>query len=139
MTPEQFKEWRKAAGFRSRESAAEALGISASTVALYETGVRRDNGHPVDIPLLVEMACAAFDAGLTSKGRDRMVREAHLSKHFDSLEHCLTPADRAVLARKILIDFSDVLRDFERQYLERCAQPLADKIENSSRPPRRDS
>jgi DNA-binding transcriptional regulator YiaG len=56
MTPEQFKTWRKGL-FKSREAAAEALGISASTVRLYEDGVRRDNGQAVEIPKVVELAC----------------------------------------------------------------------------------
>lgn len=61
MTPEQFKEWRMAMGFRSREAAAQALDISSSTVELYETGKRRDNGLPVTIPFIVELACIALE------------------------------------------------------------------------------
>jgi hypothetical protein len=83
------------------------------------------------------MTCATFaiglfEAGLTSEGRDRRIREAHLSRRFDALERCLTLADKVVLARKILIDFSDVLRGFERQYVERCAQAVAEETDNFS-------
>jgi len=60
MTPEQFKEWRVAMGYRSRDVAADALGLSRSTVELYETGVRRDNEKSVEIPRTVELACAAL-------------------------------------------------------------------------------
>lgn len=61
MTPEQFKTWRKGL-FKSRDAAAEALGISASTVRLYEDGVRRDNGQPVEIPPHIKMACYSISS-----------------------------------------------------------------------------
>jgi hypothetical protein len=48
-------------GFRSREAAAEPLGLSTSTIELYETGVRRDNGQAVEIPISIELACLALE------------------------------------------------------------------------------
>lgn len=64
MSPDQFKAWRKRMGL-NQAKAAEALGISKSSVELYERGVRRDDGRPVVIPKAVELACAALVAGIT--------------------------------------------------------------------------
>jgi hypothetical protein len=62
MTPEQFKDWREAMGFRSRAAAAEALGLAPGTIVQYEEGVRRDNGNEVEIPQTVEMACRLLES-----------------------------------------------------------------------------
>lgn len=59
MTPTAFKAWRKSLGL-SQKGAAEALGVSKSSVELYEAGVRRgDDPRPVEIPRTVALACAA--------------------------------------------------------------------------------
>jgi len=43
----------------SQREAAEALGISMSSVQLYERGSRREDGRPVEIPKTVALACSA--------------------------------------------------------------------------------
>jgi transcriptional regulator with XRE-family HTH domain len=58
MTPQSFRAWRKGLGMSQRE-AAEALGISMSSVQLYERGSRREDGRPVEIPKTVALACSA--------------------------------------------------------------------------------
>ncbi len=68
MTPDDFKHWRAAAGFKSRPAAAASLGVSVGSIILYETGVRRDNGAAVEIPKTVALACAAVLAGLPPYG-----------------------------------------------------------------------
>ena len=62
MTPEEFKIRRKAL-WRSRDAAAEAFGISKASIALYETGVRVENGEsrPVEIPRVVELALCELE------------------------------------------------------------------------------
>lgn len=60
LTPEQFKLRRKAL-FRSQQAAAAAMGLSVETVGLYEIGVRRDTGKPVEIPLVVELALCELE------------------------------------------------------------------------------
>ncbi len=65
MTPEQFKAWRTRMGF-SQSRAAEALGISRSSVINYEAGEHRGDGRPAPIPKTVELACAAIAAGITA-------------------------------------------------------------------------
>ena len=68
MTPGQFKDWRKRF-FKSQRAAAEALGISASSVILYEAGKRRDdNETPVEIPKVVALACSAIAFNLPPYG-----------------------------------------------------------------------
>lgn len=59
MTPQEFRDWRIAMGLTQQE-AAEELGISKSTVELYESGKRRDTKEAVVIPKMVGLACAAL-------------------------------------------------------------------------------
>ncbi len=59
MTSQEFRDWRVAMGFTQQE-AADELGISKSTIELYESGKRRDTKEPVVIPKMVELACAAL-------------------------------------------------------------------------------
>lgn len=67
MTPAEFRVWRTGMGF-SQTAAAAALGISKSSVELYELGHRKDDGRPVIIPRTVALACAAIAAGLAPLG-----------------------------------------------------------------------
>jgi transcriptional regulator with XRE-family HTH domain len=59
MKSQEFRDWRIAMGFTQQE-AADELGISKSTIELYESGRRRDTKEPVVIPKMVELACAAL-------------------------------------------------------------------------------
>jgi len=59
MTPEEFRQWRSAMGM-TQQQAAGMLGLSKSTIELYESGKRRDNDQPVEIPRVVALACAAL-------------------------------------------------------------------------------
>ena len=59
MTPEDFRQWRSAMGM-TQQQAAGMLGLSKSTIELYESGKRRDNDQPVEIPRVVALACAAL-------------------------------------------------------------------------------
>jgi len=64
MTPHSFREWRKGLGY-SQQEAADALGISRSSVELYEAGRRRGaDARPVEIPKTIALACAAVSRGL---------------------------------------------------------------------------
>ena len=58
MTPIEFKEWRTTLGL-SQTQAADALGISRGSVENYESGRRREDSRPVEIPLTVSLACDA--------------------------------------------------------------------------------
>lgn len=65
MTPHQFQSWRQHMRL-SKTRAAKALGISPSSVDLYERGERRGGDRrPVIIPLAIELACAALALGVT--------------------------------------------------------------------------
>ena len=63
MTAEDFKAWREHMGL-SQVKAAEALGISKSSVENYERGARPEDGRPVLIPRPVALACSALSRGL---------------------------------------------------------------------------
>jgi len=91
MSPEQFKAWRKAMGFKSQSAVAEALGVSKGTIELYETGRRRDNGLPVTIPDSIILACAAVQLavqrGKLSVDNPKALREWA----YDLIEHVGSP------------------------------------------------
>ena len=72
MTPEQFKRWRKDMRLPSRKLAAEILGVSASTIELYETGFRRDTREPVRIPDDIAEACERLLGNLKPVNVDRL-------------------------------------------------------------------
>ncbi len=59
MTPQDFKDWRDAMGFKTQQQAADALGLSVETIQNYERGVRRD-GKTAPIPYTVALACSAL-------------------------------------------------------------------------------
>lgn len=61
LTYEQFLAWRIKRGM-SVSACARALGISSSSVNLYEAGTR--DGRPVWIPLTVCLAMAALENNL---------------------------------------------------------------------------
>lgn len=67
MTPDAFRTWRASLG-HSQIAAARALGLSPSSIELYERGSRKDDGRPVIIPRTVALACAALSAGLKPVG-----------------------------------------------------------------------
>jgi len=63
MTSEQFKAWRKHMGFSQTEAGA-SLGLSKSTIEMYDSGLRKADKTPIDIPKAVELACAAIALGI---------------------------------------------------------------------------
>jgi transcriptional regulator with XRE-family HTH domain len=71
MKPDDFKRWRTEMNL-SQEAAADALGISRSSVTLYEAGQRRDDGRPVEIPTTIALACSALELKLQPFGETRV-------------------------------------------------------------------
>lgn len=63
MTPEDFRNWRKTMKLTKRAAAA-LLGVGATTVDQYETGIRRGSGESFQIPHTVALACSALIFGL---------------------------------------------------------------------------
>ncbi|MBJ3774990.1 helix-turn-helix domain-containing protein [Acuticoccus mangrovi] len=61
MTPEQFRNWRKANGWKQKELAAR-LGLKRRMIQYYERGDR--DGKPVEIPKTVRLACYAIACGV---------------------------------------------------------------------------
>lgn len=56
MEARDFKRWRHAMTW-SQQEAADALDMSRASVANYEAGKRSEDGRPVLIPKVVELAC----------------------------------------------------------------------------------
>ena len=69
MTNEDFKFWRKSLGL-TQQKAAEALGLSKTTIETYESGIRRDNHQPSQIPYAIGLAMAAISAGIGPWSRE---------------------------------------------------------------------
>ena len=61
MTPEQFRAWRKANGWKQRELA-DRLGLKRRMIQYYERGNR--DGKDVEIPKTVRLACYAIACGV---------------------------------------------------------------------------
>ena len=61
MTPEQFRRWRKANGWKQRELA-ELLGLKRRMIQYYERGNR--DGKEVELPKTVRLACYALACGV---------------------------------------------------------------------------
>jgi predicted transcriptional regulator len=61
MTPDEFRSWRARCRLTMRD-AADALGISYSSIIDYENGFRRGTpGRAVHIPRTVQLACLALE------------------------------------------------------------------------------
>ncbi len=61
MTPDDFRAWRKALGWKQKE-AAERLGLRKRMIQYYEKGNR--DGKDVKIPKTVRLACYALANGI---------------------------------------------------------------------------
>ncbi|MEM7696386.1 MAG: helix-turn-helix transcriptional regulator [Pseudomonadota bacterium] len=61
MTPDQFRAWRKAHGWKQRELA-DRLGLKRRMIQYYERGDR--DGKQVEIPKTVRLACYAIACGV---------------------------------------------------------------------------
>lgn len=61
MTPDQFRNWRKANGWKQKELA-DRLGLKRRMIQYYERGDR--DGKQVEIPKTVRLACYAIACGV---------------------------------------------------------------------------
>ena len=60
MQPDDFRNWRKARGWKQKD-AADRLGLKKRVIQYYEKGHRE--GKTVEIPLTVELACLDLSLG----------------------------------------------------------------------------
>lgn len=67
MEPEHFRAWRKRLGL-TQQAAADALGVSLSSVTLYEGTWTPSTGRSGEIPKTIRLAMAAIEAGLADPG-----------------------------------------------------------------------
>jgi hypothetical protein len=85
MTGEELKNWRKLLGM-TQAQAANALGLSRSTLAAYESEeLQKRQGRPVGVPQLVENGCNLIMRSAKGAALLRIVRE----QHPDLAEHVL--------------------------------------------------
>lgn len=61
MTPQQFRAWRKAHGWKQKDLA-DRLGLKRRMIQYYERGDR--DGKTVEIPKTVRLACYAIACGV---------------------------------------------------------------------------
>jgi len=82
MSPEQFRAWRKALGWKQKE-AAERLGLRKRMIQYYEKGNR--DGKDVRIPKTVRLACYALAQGIDDFDGDTVAKiEADAAPKVDS-------------------------------------------------------
>jgi transcriptional regulator with XRE-family HTH domain len=60
MTGPEFRTWRARLGY-TQAAAAEALGISVSQIADYESGTKRGTDRAAPIPRVIALACQALE------------------------------------------------------------------------------
>lgn len=85
MTPEQFRAWRKANGWKQRELA-DRLGLKRRMIQYYERGNR--DGKDVEIPRTVRLACYAIACGVEEFDGRTVQWAMHSEEDVDT-----TPAD----------------------------------------------
>ncbi|WMS40786.1 helix-turn-helix transcriptional regulator [Acuticoccus sp. MNP-M23] len=85
MTPEQFRAWRKANGWKQRELA-DRLGLKRRMIQYYERGNR--DGKDVEIPRTVRLACYAIACGVEEFDGRTVQWAMHTEEDLDT-----TPAD----------------------------------------------
>jgi DNA-binding XRE family transcriptional regulator len=90
MTGDELKDWRKTLGM-TQALAADALGISRSTLAAYESEeLQKRQERPVGVPPLVELACNLILRSAQGEALLRLVR----AQHADLAEHVSFLGDR---------------------------------------------
>lgn len=67
MTPEHFRAWRDRMKM-TQSQAAEALGVSLSSIQLYEGTWTPTGGRKGEISKTVRLAMAALEAGISDPG-----------------------------------------------------------------------
>ncbi len=150
MTSEEFKNWRKENGFRSREAAAKALGISVGSVLNYEIGHRReDPTRLVEIPLNIALACAAISAKLEPAGEreqadiwERSRFEAHprglhgvalLLKRDVVVSSCRSESAADAAIQQFKADLDAITPAFKKKIREFTKRPLFPEEDNTDK------
>ncbi len=77
MKPSQFRAWRKSMGYKQKEAAAH-LGLKKRMIQYYEKGDR--DGHPVDIPKSVRLACYALSRGIADFDGEKITETSTLAE-----------------------------------------------------------
>jgi predicted transcriptional regulator len=68
MTAAQFRKWRQSLELTQAE-AAEALGLSVSSISDYERGKKRGTDRAARVPQAVALACEALTGRYRKAGR----------------------------------------------------------------------
>lgn len=80
----------------SQRAAGEVLGLSESTIELYERGTRKDNGRPVEVPVSVVLACAYIVGHASFDGRSILSDAEWVVGHFAAADRLGGRPDRVV-------------------------------------------
>lgn len=131
MTPQDFLAWRHRRNW-SRAVAANALGISEGSVKLYEAGRRFDDGRAVEIPLTVQLACAALDQKVLSpisvKDADPTSKAKPNPTSVQGIAHRLKATREALgLTQSEFCDLAGVARNTYNQWEKGVSRPELDK------------
>ncbi len=115
MTPAQFKDWRLSLTW-SQEDAAKALGMSRGAIGNYETGRRREDNRPVEIPLVVEYACKYL--WIVAKAKGEIESDLDFIKRMKSTSSRDLPTDGEADRARSLIDAAETAEMYEAIFRE---------------------
>jgi transcriptional regulator with XRE-family HTH domain len=109
MGPTEFRSWRERLEL-SQQAAADVLGMSKSSIELYERGSRRDDGRSVLIPTTVALACGFLEQRARLQRQIKMfdtgklwMREARRGEMVD------TTAEHVATLRRWISDLDNAL------------------------------
>jgi transcriptional regulator with XRE-family HTH domain len=108
----EFKNWREHIGLTQKQ-AGDALGLSTSTIELYERGSRRDTNEAVSIPNPVALACLGLSLKTAAETRDVLKATPEVRKYARDLMYFLSLGTSIATNRKSKFydTFHEGLRD----------------------------
>jgi transcriptional regulator with XRE-family HTH domain len=89
MTPHDLRNWRANLNL-TQQQAADLLGVSVTTVELYERGVRRDSNKPVPIPRYIELACATLNLEIAADRNNVALLAPAVRAHAQHVSYLLS-------------------------------------------------
>jgi transcriptional regulator with XRE-family HTH domain len=111
-----LKSWRECLGL-SQKAAADALGISKSSIELYERGTRRDDGRPVSIPTTVALACKYLEQEARLRHQLDMLQSGKMTTRGEKGGMMVdTTAETIAQVRTWIADMSSALAETRKWY-----------------------
>jgi transcriptional regulator with XRE-family HTH domain len=99
----------------SQQAAADLLGISKSSIELYERGTRRDDGRPALIPITVDLACKYLEQQVRLRRQLDMLESGKMTTRAEKGGVMVdTSAESAAEIRSWISDFDSALSETKK-------------------------